>query len=273
MSLRNILVAFNGSDGAIAALRHATALAREKGAHVTALLAHARHEAVDSHAAWVPPKAREIIARASADLLAQAEARFVEIRESLDLGERLHFLRAKGRVDAVLAECARSFDLLVVGQDPGDTVDEHVALHPDRIALLSGRPVLIVSRDHAPGTRQRDIAIAWDGSRASARALSDSLHLLIDDEEVSVLTVGERELPRPVSDVLEHLARHGIAARHQALPGAHGVARALLDHCASESPGLLVMGAYEHSKFREDFLGGVTAPVLREIRIPVLLSH
>jgi nucleotide-binding universal stress UspA family protein len=36
---------------------------------------------------------------------------------------------------------------------------------------------------------------------------------------------------------------------------------------------LLVMGAYEHSKFREDFLGGVTATVLREIEIPVLLSH
>jgi nucleotide-binding universal stress UspA family protein len=34
-----------------------------------------------------------------------------------------------------------------------------------------------------------------------------------------------------------------------------------------------VLGAYEHSKFREDFLGGVTAEVLEKIKIPVLLSH
>ena len=41
MSIRNILVAFNGSKSAETALRHATTIAGDHG-HVTALLAHFR---------------------------------------------------------------------------------------------------------------------------------------------------------------------------------------------------------------------------------------
>jgi nucleotide-binding universal stress UspA family protein len=36
---------------------------------------------------------------------------------------------------------------------------------------------------------------------------------------------------------------------------------------------LLVMGAYGHSRLREFILGGVTRSLLREMTIPVLLSH
>jgi nucleotide-binding universal stress UspA family protein len=36
---------------------------------------------------------------------------------------------------------------------------------------------------------------------------------------------------------------------------------------------LLVMGAYGHSRWRELVLGGVTRSLLREMTVPVLLSH
>jgi nucleotide-binding universal stress UspA family protein len=36
---------------------------------------------------------------------------------------------------------------------------------------------------------------------------------------------------------------------------------------------LLVMGAYGHSRLREFILGGVTRSLLREMTVPVLLSH
>jgi nucleotide-binding universal stress UspA family protein len=33
------------------------------------------------------------------------------------------------------------------------------------------------------------------------------------------------------------------------------------------------MGAYEHSKFSEDLLGGVTQDILERARLPILMSH
>ncbi len=272
MSVRNILVAFNGTESAATALKYAASLAGDR-AHVTALLAHSTHEVINSRAAWVPEKAREIIAQANADFLSGIEARFETLRRTLDLGDRLHFRRTAGRVDAVLSETARKFDLLVVGQDQSEGVDEHVIVHPDRIALLSGRPVLLVPRAHDTAASQSHAVIAWDGSRAAARALSDSLGLLEDQGRVTVLTIGDETTPRPVTDLMVHLTRHGVSATHEQIPADPGIARALLAYCRDQNPCLLVMGAYEHSKFREDFLGGVTARVMKDTPIPVLLSH
>ncbi|MGH1466247.1 MAG: universal stress protein [Cognatishimia sp.] len=272
MNLRNILVAFNGSDSALTALRYAASLAGDN-AHVTALLAHSTHEVVNSQAAWVPAKAREIINQANADILSEIEARFATVKAELSLGDRLHFERRSGRVDAVLSESARSFDILVVGQDQDENVDNHVSLHPDRIALMSGRPVLIVPVGAKAPKGTVDAAVAWDGGRASARALSDWLTLVDAQSKLTVLTVGDQALPRPEAEMMLHLQRHGVAATLQNIAADPGVARALLAYCKSHGPNLLVMGAYEHSKFREDFLSGVTARVIRATPIPILLSH
>jgi nucleotide-binding universal stress UspA family protein len=272
MSIHNILVAFNGSDGAVSALKYAASLAWNE-AHVTVLLAHSTHEVINSRAAWVPAQAREILEQANANILDEIEARFEALRDVLALGDRLHFKREAGQVDAVLSKCARSYDILIMGQDRAEGVDEHVVQHPDRIALMSGRPLMIVPEGHDANASHAHAAIAWDGSRASARALSDSLGLLEDQGRVTVLTVGNEPVPCPVSELLEHLGRHGVQATHKAIESEPGPARALLAYCREHDPCLLVMGAYEHSKFREDFLGGVTARVIKDTPIPVLLSH
>lgn len=273
MSLKNILVAFNGSEGAVSALKYAAGLAHSD-THVTVLLAHSRHDVSGSAGMWVPAKAREIIAHASATFLDEIETRFRLIADELSLGDRLHFRRETGRVDTVVSETARAFDLVVIGQDsPSEGVDEHVFLHPDRIALVSGRPVLIVPQGHDPKAAHSHAVLAWDGGRAAARALSDALDLLEDQGRVTVLSVGETDAPRPADDLMTHLARHGIRADREKIPATPGPARALLAFCKEHDPCLLVMGAYEHSKFREDFLGGMTARVFKRTPIPVLLSH
>lgn len=270
MAVANILAGFNGSPSAEAALAYAASLARPRGAHVTAMLAHTTHEVVDVSSRWIPAEARALIGDAKRRLIEEVEARFDALRPGLDLGERLSWRRASGRVDVVLAEAARSFDMIVVGRHL-DADDGHLAHHPDRIALLSGRPVVVVPEGHDADASHSHAALAWDGGRAAARALSDSLALLEDDGRVTLLTVGAR--PDGVDDVLAHLARHGVAADHVAHPAGLPVAEALLAFCRDRDPCFLAMGAYEHSKFREDLLGGVTARVLRDARTPVLMSH
>lgn len=271
MPIMNLLVAFNGSDASVAGLRYAASIARERGAHVTAILAHSTHQVIDRSSRWIPTEARALLDAANADIIRDIEATFDALRDELGLGEDLSFQERAGPVDAILSEAARAFDVIIVGRHLDDD-DEHVSLHPDRIALLSGRPVIVVPEGFDTGGQHHDAALAWDGGRAAARALSDSLRLLEAEGTVSVLTIGKHK-GAPLEDLLAHLGRHGIAASHKDLPDAHSVADTILAYCKQYEPSLLVMGAYEHSKFREDFLGGVTANVLRDIRIPVLLSH
>ena len=56
-------------------------------------------------------------------------------------------------------------------------------------------------------------------------------------------------------------------------PNGRAVGDVLLDECAREDAGLLVMGAYSHSRVREMLLGGVTRHVLAHAHMPLLMVH
>ncbi|MCT8160686.1 universal stress protein [Pseudoruegeria sp. SHC-113] len=270
MAIMNLLVSYNGSPASDAALRYAAELAKGRGAQVTALLAHSTHEVIDSSSRWIPAQARALLTQANADIVAGIAAQFEALAQELALGDALRFREQAGRVDVTLAEAARCYDMIIVGRHM-DADDAHVALHPDRIALLSGRPVIVVPEGYRADADHSHAALAWDGSRSAARALSDSLRLLEAEGKVSVISFGTPV--GGIADLLQHLRLHGVSPVHEDFPESHAVAETLLAYCDRHDPSLLVMGAYEHSKFREDFLGGDTAKVLRDIRIPVLLSH
>ncbi|GEM_PF-1771622 len=75
-------------------------------------------------------------------------------------------------------------------------------------------------------------------------------------------------------DVIAYLGRHGIEAQwlHRDA-GRRRITHTLLDVCAEVGADMLSMGAYEHSKFTEDLLGGVTRDILTDARLPVMMSH
>jgi len=273
MGVRNILVAFNGSDSSIAALRYAASIARSRNAYVTTLLAHAAVENYATESRWIPAETRSIIATANAAIVDQIETGFQSLMPELGLDDSLSFMRASGRVDAVLSECARNYDMIAVGRFEPDATDSHVSVHPDRIALLSGRPVLVVPESFDAEAEHSHAVLAWDGSRASARALSDSMQLLEGEGRLTILTVGDEATPRPVSELQIHLERHDIEADHVHQPTSGTIGNTILEFCREADPNLLVMGAYEHSKFREDFFGGLTTQVIERSTVPVLLSH
>ena len=111
--------------------------------------------------------------------------------------------------------------------------------------------------------------------RAASRALADAMDLLEDKHEVTLLHVGtEDQIRRPGQDIMEHLSRHGLeASLGVQAPGKLSTSDIILNTCAERDAGLLVMGAYEHSRFAEMLLGGVTRDVVARTHIPVLMSH
>ena len=182
--------------------------------------------------------------------------------------------------DVGLVQQARFADLVVLSQtDPALTGPSMLGQLPEHLALHGGRPVLLVPYAGAFHHLDRHALVAWDGSRAATRAVTDALPLLRNSAKVT-LAMFERardgqlaELPG--TDIAPYLARHGVRLEvvQQFTHAGYDVGAALLSLAADQSADLLVMGAYGHQRWREILLGGVTRRVLQSMTVPVLMAH
>jgi len=141
------------------------------------------------------------------------------------------------------------------------------------LVFTAGVPVLAIP-DGAKVDGLSRVLVAWNGSREAARAARDAAPFLDKAEAVTVLTVdppGDRPIGQDVARVL---ARHGVKVEvRERLSGNAAIGGLILEEAKAVGAGLLVMGAYGHSRFREWVLGGATEGALSDSKIPVLLSH
>ena len=190
--------------------------------------------------------------------------------------EPLTLSASYGGVGEQFGRIARRFDLAVVGQAEPETsaVEEVIA---ESALFESGRPVIVVPYIQKAPLKLNNAMVCWDGSRAAARAIADSMPLLAKSERVNVVIVtNERGKQDEIegADIGAHLARHGlnVEIRRTAL-GDIDVADVLLSHAADAGSDFIVMGGYGHSRLREFVLGGVTRSILRSMTAPVLMAH
>lgn len=176
-------------------------------------------------------------------------------------------------VEDAVVNLARYHDLTLVCLIQADSAPQATA---QAVVFDSGRPVLIIPEDVAPKAPEH-VMIAWDGSRAAARAVADSTAFLERAKKVSIVSVtDEKELPG--EDILALLAssleRHKTQSTSARIKrDGRSISQALQDHAKSAGADLLVMGGFAHSRLRDFVLGGATSGVLRDLRMPVLLSH
>jgi nucleotide-binding universal stress UspA family protein len=284
MALKDILVHLDDTRGHEARLALAVELARRHEAHLTAIFV-------------VEPVSFSGLASPGGADFAQIEA-IQELQEKhrtarLALGEELaaKFKAAADRaaissewrvVEDLAAEAvtlhARYADMVVLGQ----TDPDNRAFGPDvpeAVLLGSGRPALVVPYIGAADTAARRVLVAWSGTREAARALNDALPLLVDADQVTVLSInpergiaGEGDVP--AADIAHHLARHGIKAEAAYTVSEDiAIGDAILSRAADLGCDLIVMGGYGHSRARELVLGGATRNLLRHMTVPVLISH
>jgi len=173
----------------------------------------------------------------------------------------------------VAAEHARYFDLALVGVATDNNVSRNMA---EAVVFGSGRPAILIP-ETLPNADSSHAVIAWDGSRVAARAVADAARVLGTMRKVTVLCV-MNEKPLPDDDIGDRLAaaltRRGVAAEAHSIeledrPIGHTLQVYALDNGA----GLLVMGAYGHSRLRDFVLGGATRAIIDDLRLPVLMSH
>jgi nucleotide-binding universal stress UspA family protein len=208
--------------------------------------------------------------------LAELEAQFraatgnrgghVEWRSALDFPARY-----------ILQE-ARSADLIVGGGTSPAFSDAFSLASPKDLVMQAGRPVLVVP-DTVKGLDLRSVLVAWKDTPEARRAVVDALPMLRKAKEVTVVEIPESDDSRPavmarVTDVVAWLARHGIVATARVSEANNKAAGDQLGEVAGDvGAGLIVAGAYGHSRFRELILGGVTQYLVTQTARCVLLSH
>ncbi|MGB7079273.1 MAG: universal stress protein [Xanthobacteraceae bacterium] len=212
----------------------------------------------------------EAAAKAAVDRFAEATRRAGLSAEPLSLTASL-----SGAGDQ-FGRIARRFDLAVVGQaEPeASSVEEIVA---ETTLFESGRPVIMVPYIQKAPLKLDNVMVCWDGSRQSARAIADSMPLLVKAGRVEIVIItNERGKQDEIegADIGQHLARHGLKVDvHRITGGNIDVADALLSHAADSGADFMVMGGYGHSRLREFVLGGVTHSIFKSMTVPVLMSH
>ena len=141
----------------------------------------------------------------------------------------------------------------------------------------SGRPVLLLGDTPFDPAKLESVVLGWDCSAEAANAAHLALPLLPSVKKLHVTVVD----PNPVSmganpgdDLALFFSRHSIAAEVNKLPSENRNAGEVLNaHATDKNAGLLVMGAYGHSRLREWLLGGATRSVLETAEVPVLMAH
>jgi nucleotide-binding universal stress UspA family protein len=120
--------------------------------------------------------------------------------------------------------------------------------------------------------------VGWKDTRESRRAIVDALPLLQKAKDVTVVEIvedddGRSDANRHVADVTAWLARHQVTAGHR-VPTVRGNAAEQLTNQANElGAGIIVAGAYGHTRLREWIFGGVTNDLIHQARHCSLLSH
>lgn len=259
-----------------AGLRRALDLAATLGGRLTAL----------AHEVDVPPlhnllaeailDLKKMAAEAEAASRAQAEELLAEVRQ---LSAYFHLPLEAGTLRCRrelapdrMAEAARSFDFTLLVLDPESPDQREIA---EGVIFGAGGPAILFPPEDVP-VHLLTVAIAWDGSRAAARAVRDALPVLRLAKHVKLATF-EEEKPLPegaVGALTRFLAGHGVVAEHvRGRKGDAAIGDAIQELAAGLDAGLLVMGAYGHTRMREFVLGGATRTVLGGVRLPVLVSH
>jgi nucleotide-binding universal stress UspA family protein len=269
--IKKIAVHVEGGAQDTRVLRLAGALAARFGAAIEAVFAMVPAYIPATIAAISTP---QIIEAQRAIYLKRAETAKKTLASTMMPQQGAVWTQVEAQVaDAIVAR-GRYADLTVLGQpEETDVAAEYDV--PADVAMSLGRPILMVPYAGSFSDAGKRVLVAWNGTRESARALSDALPFLADASEITILAVNPRAQTEAMEADLEAwLAAHGLAGKTRA---AHtneiGVADVLLSAAADASADLLVMGAYGRSRLRELILGGVTHDIFRRMTIPVLMSH
>jgi len=278
---KTIVVHIDGSPRQESRLRAAAFLANAHGAHLVGSAATGispvEYALIEgSLGAPVPPS----------DFVGLRESATVLLDDFMEQAARLGIASMEARLvedhtDYGLLLQSRYADLVVLSrspENPGPDLPGHLRRLPEQVALRGARPVLVVPESYRDEAIPGIAVAAWDGSMQALRALTAALPLLKSASAVKLVlvnpdTLSELHGEQPGADMALYLARHGVEVEVVVEYTRTTVGHALIALARDCGAGLLVCGAYGHSRYREWVLGGVTRELLARTPVPLLIAH
>ncbi|MGI4721345.1 MAG: universal stress protein [Janthinobacterium lividum] len=281
---KTIVVHIDGAAAQDSRLRAASLLANDHGAHLIGMTA--------SGVSWLD---YAVLTGSFGAPVPLPESDFQGLRDAAE--ERLTvFSREAARLGvesfaghandddvayALLLE-SRYADLVVLSQDKaGNTLPAslgRMAHLPEYISLHGVRPVLVVPPDYDNAVIPGPAVVGWDGGMQALRAISAALPLLqrASNVQLAIINPDQRRGlhgEQPGADMALYLARHGVRVEVVRERTSSTEGEALVALARDSGAGLMVTGAYGHSRYREWVLGGVTRELLERAPVPLLIAH
>lgn len=278
MALQDLLVHIDSSPSAPDRLDFAIRLAQAHEAHLAAVYVVAVAPIHQYTEADLGPELIEAHDRFMRESAAEAKHQFDEKIERA--GIAAEWRQVEGAVPEMLTLSARYADLALVGQRIPGRLDAGAAPElPDHVVLDVGRPAIVVPHAGAPDTVGKRILLAWNASRAAARATNDALPLLQAADEVRILVINaERGIMAhgelPGADIATHLARHDVKGEVVEVTADRStVGDELIKQCGEFNADMMVIGSYGSFRLRELVFGGTTRRILEKMTVPVFMSR
>lgn len=277
--IKSMLVFTDGSDSGTTACRYAIALAKELGAELTGC------HVLDSRmlegplmadiSGWIGAQPFSGQLKQFRDLMEQKGDAVVEALADLAASEGLDIevnLRM-GHPARVLLEEEAHAEMIVLGRhgEHREMGGGFIGSTAERVARHSAKPCLITPDEYAPIGK---ILCGYDGSSHAGKALHEAIELALAlQKPLVILSIAEDNDLRVAREWAEdgiRMARaHECAAANLVLPGRPEV---IIPEKADElGCGLIVVGAYGHSRIREMILGSTTHSLITRSTKPILL--
>ncbi|MFT4119606.1 universal stress protein [Bradyrhizobium sp.] len=209
--------------------------------------------------------------------LADLEAQFHAVTRSR--GGRAEWRSALDFPARFVPAQARCADIVVSGGHSPAFSDAFALASPRDLVMQVGRPLLVVP-DKVNWLDLRSVLVAWKDTPEARRAVADAVPMLRKARNVTIVEIPERDdddsaVTSRVADVAAWLTRHGVVATARTAEGVRSetAAEQLERTAGNVGAGLIVAGAYGHSRFRELILGGVTQYLVTQSARCVLLSR
>lgn len=290
MTFKDMLVHVDGSESGQARLMLAMDLAQRHDAQLTALyvreysIAQLRRVRTSELGLATSADKEKLEQALHQELDANARSLRTWIHDAArerDLEVEWHDLAGQARV--IVPQHARYASVTIVGHDaaPRENLPDEYSF-AETMLFTIGRPLIVVPSPEAVSRGMtslgRHVAIAWNGSRASSRSLSDALPLIERAERVTVLYCNEmrgaHQGSLPIEDIRSHLELHSRHVDEMHLEvGGRRVGNALQAAAIKVGADVLVAGAHGRPSLWEKVLGTVTGELLSRTHMPLFMSY
>ncbi|MEX0970472.1 MAG: universal stress protein [Paracoccaceae bacterium] len=178
-----------------------------------------------------------------------------------------------GDIVEAISEIEEDARVILIGKrgEAADFAKGHLGSNLERIVRAAHRPVFVASRAFQP---IESVLVAYDGGSSSIKAVDHiARSTLFAGLKITVVTVGSEtpETKKGLADAKAMLKAAGIDADTRVISGQPETELGKL--VENEGFGMVVMGAYGHSRIRSLVIGSTTTEMVRSCKVPVVLMR